>query len=90
MAELLAAGGDLGRELAAIGQELGQDPARAGHQHGGRRPGKGTVARDHLGIDPVSLGQAPACLGEGAHPRGVDDPRPRRPRALSRRCGKRS
>jgi hypothetical protein len=26
MPELLAAGGDLGRELTAIGQELGEDP----------------------------------------------------------------
>ena len=78
MTELLAAGGDLGRELAAAGQKLGQDLPRAGHERRRRRPGKGAVARDHLGIDPVGFGQTPARAGKVAHPRGVDqrDPQP--------------
>ena len=73
MAELLAAGGDLGRELAAVGQQLGQDLPRAGDRRGRCRPGKGAIARDHRGIDAVGFGQAAARPGKGAHPRGVDD-----------------
>ena len=73
VAELLAAGGDLGQELAAVGQELGQAPPRGVGDRGRRRPGERAVPGDHGGVDAVGLGQHAARLGEVAHALGVDD-----------------
>jgi hypothetical protein len=85
MAELLAAGGDLGQELAAVAEQLGQGLARAGQDRSGRRPGEGAIAGDGRRVEPVGppgqrralpedrLGQQARGLGETADPRRVDD-----------------
>ena len=73
MPELLLPGRDLADQPLAEGEQLGQlAPGGVGCWRR-RRPGKRPVPRDHLGIDPVSLGQAAARPGAVAHPLGVDD-----------------
>ena len=71
LAQLLGARRDLGQELAAIGQQLGQGVARAGPDRRRHGPGEGAVAGDDRGIEAIGLGQAPARLGEVAHPQAL-------------------
>jgi hypothetical protein len=76
MGELLLPGRDLADQPLAEGQQFGQlAPGGVGCWRR-RRPGERAVAGDHLGIDPVGLGQAPARAGKVAHPLGVDDRNP--------------
>ena len=90
VAELLLPGRDLADQPLAEGQQLGQlAPGGVGRWRR-RRPGKRAIARDHLGIDPVGLGQSSARPGEVAHPLGVDDRDPEAALVSRRRCARRS
>jgi hypothetical protein len=73
MPELLLPGRDLADQPLAEGQHLGELARGGVRRRRRRRPGKRAVTGDHLGIDPVGLGQPPARLGKVAHPLGVDD-----------------